>query len=96
MFSQVIQSPTPTLVDFYADWCGPCKQMKPILVELKSKMGDAIKIIKVDVDSAQAAAQTYNIQSIPTLILFKNGSIVWRKSGVVAAQQLEQSIQQHL
>lgn len=95
-FSDVIQSDTPTLVDFYADWCGPCQQMKPILQEIKTNLGNRIRIIKVDVDRAQAAAQVYHIQSIPTLLLFKKGNIVWRNSGVVAAQQLQQIIQQHI
>lgn len=95
-FSDIINSETPTLVDFYAEWCGPCKTMKPILEELKSKVGSTAKIIKIDVDKNPAVAKRYNIQSIPTLILFKKGTIVWRQAGVVPASQLHKIVQQHI
>jgi thioredoxin 1 len=94
-FSEIIKSEIPTLVDFFAEWCGPCKMMKPIFEELKSKMGDGITILKIDVDKSPKAAAAYQIQSMPTLLLFKNGEIKWRQSGVVSAKQLMQVVEQY-
>lgn len=91
-FTDVIQGDTPVLVDFYADWCGPCKMMPPILKEVKKHFGDKILIIKIDVDKNQAVASRYQIRGVPTLILFKSGEILWRQSGVVQAGQLKSVI----
>jgi thioredoxin 1 len=93
-FSEIIKGEKPVLVDFYADWCGPCKMMTPILKELKSKMQDKITILKIDVDKNPQAANAYQVQGIPTLILFQHGQIKWRQSGVVNAAQLEQVLKQ--
>ena len=95
-FSEIIRSDKPVLVDFSAEWCGPCKMMKPVLEELKTKMGDTVTILKVDVDESPLVSSVYNIQGVPTLILFKNGEILWRQAGVVPAKNLETIIKQHL
>ena len=91
-FNELIKSETPTLVDFYADWCGPCKAMAPTLEKFSSKMGDKVKVIKINVDKNQNAASVYKVQSIPTLILFQNGLIKWRQTGALSLGQLEAAI----
>ena len=93
-FSDIIKGEKPVLVDFHAEWCGPCKMMKPILEELRTLMGDNIRILKIDVDKNPAISSSLNVSGVPTLILYKQGQIVWRQSGVVPAKQLQSIIQQ--
>jgi len=87
-FGEIIKGNKPVLVDFSAEWCGPCKMMPPILKEVKDKLGEKVTILKLDIDRNPAVANSYQIQSVPTLIVFKDGQIKWRQSGVTRADQL--------
>lgn len=92
-FKDIVQGETPVLIDFFAEWCGPCKMMAPILQQVKSKMGEGVKIVKIDVDKNPALANTFQVRGVPTLMVFKDGKPVWRQSGVLQANDLVQVIQ---
>ena len=89
-FQDIIAGDTPVLVDFFAEWCGPCKMMKPVLEELKKKMGNKIIILKIDIDKNISLSSEYRIQSVPTLVLWKQGEIIWRQSGALSLNEIEQ------
>ena len=94
-FGDIIGGEKPVLVDFTAEWCGPCKLMKPVLQELHEKSGDKLRILKIDIDRNPSVASNFQVQSVPTLILFQNGKILWRQSGVLQAAQLQKIISDH-
>lgn len=95
-FQQILNDPKPVLIDFYAEWCGPCKMMPPILKELKEKMGETLRIIKIDVDKNQQIASKYQVRGVPTLMLMKEGSVLWKQSGVMDANSLQKTLQNYL
>ncbi len=94
-FKEIIKSETPVLVDFFADWCGPCKTLAPILKQVKEELGDSVKIVKIDVDKNQPLASEFQVRGVPTMILFKNGKQLWRQSGVLQKNDLVSIINQH-
>lgn len=94
-YTDIIGSHEKVLVDFSATWCGPCKMLAPILEDLKNKAGDEVKIVKIDVDRNPDLASRYQVQGVPTLILYHNGNQVWRQSGVLSAHDLLQIIRTH-
>ncbi len=91
-FESHIKGSTPVVVDFFAEWCGPCKLMAPVLHEVKEKIGDKATVLKLDIDKSPYYSQLYNINSVPTLIIFKDGNILWRKSGVTSSQEILQQL----
>jgi thioredoxin 1 len=95
-FGEIIGGDKLVLIDFTAEWCGPCKMMKPILQELRQRMGDKIRILKIDIDRSPAVSDAFGIQSVPTLMLIRNRNILWRQSGVMQTNQLEKIINQFL
>ena len=94
-FEDLIKLPMPVLVDFFAEWCGPCKAMKPVLEEVKQNVGDKARIVKIDVDQHEELATKYRIQAVPTFIVFKKGEAVWRHSGVISGKDLKAVIEQN-
>ena len=94
-FSEIINADKPVLVDFFAEWCGPCKMMAPVLKQVKDEVQDNASIIKIDIDKNQQTAAMYNISAVPTLLLFKNGRVLWRQSGVVPKTELVKKLKEH-
>ena len=95
-FQELIEGDTPVLVDFFAEWCGPCKMMQPILEDTSKQLGTKVKILKVDVDRNPLAASKFQVRGVPTLLLFQKGQVVWRQSGEVPAQQLVKVVENEL
>jgi thioredoxin 1 len=95
-FDNLIASESPVLVDFYADWCGPCKMLAPILKQVKDNLGDQIRIVKIDVDKNAGIAAKFQVRGVPTMILFKSGKVLWRQSGVMPLDAMLQALNPHL
>lgn len=95
-FQEIISGEQLVLVDFFATWCGPCKSMHPVLEQVKELFGDSIRILKLDVEKNQAISSVYRVQAVPTLILFRNGNVVWRQSGAMNVNGLSEVIREHL
>lgn len=91
-FNEIIKSEKPTLVDFYADWCGPCRMMTPIIEQTKKDLGSDATVLKINIDNNQEVARKYGIRSIPTLLIFKEGNVVWRQSGVPQKEMIVESV----
>lgn len=95
-FNQIINGEKPVLIDFHAEWCGPCKAQSPIIKEVASATKDKIRIIKIDIDKNQTIAQRYEVRGVPTLAIFKDGKIIWRQSGLMSKQQIITAINQNI
>ncbi|MEH6679040.1 MAG: thioredoxin [Sediminicola sp.] len=91
-FKDIVNSEVPVLIDFYADWCGPCKMLAPILKEVKQELGDGIKVVKIDVDKNQELATAYQVRGVPTMMVFKSGKQLWRQSGVLQKAEIINTI----
>lgn len=94
-FNRIINQETPVLIDFFAEWCGPCKVLAPILKQVKDELGDAVKVIKIDIDKNEMLAQNYQVRGVPTMILFKEGKQLWRQSGVLQKHEIIEVINAH-
>ena len=95
-FSDIINSNKPVLIDFHATWCGPCKQLSPIIQEVSKDLGEAVRVIKIDVDKNQSVAQKYQIRGVPTMMIFKEGKQLWRQSGVLSKDVIKAELQKHI